>query len=879
MFLFFAGYSTDGASPGGTGPPEYYINIRTGKHYFPSPAPTPTSPQPDKVISQFHSTNHCITTSFLSNDSSLEPESIYPPQFYVTSFSEKEVLSNPSFTQSCLPMSSSQISNNSGFSTGLTTFVPESAITNNVSEIVEIKSSNLSTSVPSNFSFSKSPSKKSPQKSQLSSLRLFLKSPKQDKGKAKVDIQKTPSFETKKKSLSPTKNKKWYKQPFQKFAHRRTDSSDINSKNEINEIKKDNYFEKNIYYLTKENTASPRQRNRIKTNPWLPTEPMSSQNFHSLQSNFSPSLPRNRSCTNTPLQNRKTSEVEVIQNRLKEMNVKYEKSKEYLNNLEKVVNRHVGGHKICLELSDHSEEDLTLNEMMGTFNESYVYEKETDILSDSDPTDCEDYVSDSEADNGGDEQDSHDDELDFIDNGSIAGTDENLVGNTGKCTYHDVHIKKNSFLYRSDRHNSRKDSDHRKSFRKEHDSKCKKIREEKKRRSIRKSLKEGNENTSTIEGIKAKVELNENVGGLNLSRVLMQRMMTKNGSKSAEGTPMSIRRQNIMQELRGNSMRDKTKPQTLRGKLLDNKFLIDIEGDKKYNELIVEAEYIFQSMQNSPVIQNRKKMNMNILDDKNRQPYKSDNGMESVEIWRKAESMCCPNYTFKSQQEKCVRKSPKNLGLNLTVEDTPNKMKNLEFIKDKKLSFKAKSSAHSPLDPLGPTFRNFSVFKPVNIDQEKTSSSSSEDSEPKKISKAAPREPTEPEPKSLTPGSPIVPIAFQSVDLGKPLSSYCPQSEPVKRKIYSCSKTYDKLVKRFENSPNVFEESCNKRARHGSLIAKTRAEGEFSKLRGRGTPNPLRQAKAGYSPNLSPKKVPKIRNGFGSPTLVLRHSLGADEFR
>jgi hypothetical protein len=28
--------------------------------------------------------------------------------------------------------------------------------------------------------------------------------------------------------------------------------------------------------------------------------------------------------------------------------------------------------------------------MLGKYDESYIYEKETDILSDSDPTDCED---------------------------------------------------------------------------------------------------------------------------------------------------------------------------------------------------------------------------------------------------------------------------------------------------------------------------------------------------------------------------------------------------------------------------------------------------------------------------------------------------------
>lgn len=39
--------------------------------------------------------------------------------------------------------------------------------------------------------------------------------------------------------------------------------------------------------------------------------------------------------------------------------------------------------------SDFSDDDLTLNEMLGKYDESYVYEKETDILSDSDPTDCE----------------------------------------------------------------------------------------------------------------------------------------------------------------------------------------------------------------------------------------------------------------------------------------------------------------------------------------------------------------------------------------------------------------------------------------------------------------------------------------------------------
>lgn len=33
---YSTGYSTDGTSPGASYPPEYYINIRTGTHYFQS---------------------------------------------------------------------------------------------------------------------------------------------------------------------------------------------------------------------------------------------------------------------------------------------------------------------------------------------------------------------------------------------------------------------------------------------------------------------------------------------------------------------------------------------------------------------------------------------------------------------------------------------------------------------------------------------------------------------------------------------------------------------------------------------------------------------------------------------------------------------------
>lgn len=91
---------------------------------------------------------------------------------------------------------------------------------------------------------------------------------------------------------------------------------------------------------------------------------------------------------------------------------------------------------------ESEDEDATFNEMMGKFDESYIYEKETDILSDSDPTECNSDL-DTGLD-GGDECDT--DELldiDYIDTGSIHEVVENhIYQNTGSCTYHSFQTDK-----------------------------------------------------------------------------------------------------------------------------------------------------------------------------------------------------------------------------------------------------------------------------------------------------------------------------------------------------------------------------------------------------------------------------------------------------
>lgn len=95
-----------------------------------------------------------------------------------------------------------------------------------------------------------------------------------------------------------------------------------------------------------------------------------------------------------------------------------------------------------MAMAESEDEDATFNELMGKFDESYIYEKETDILSDSDPTEC---VSELDTgQDGGDECDTEDMlEINYIDTESIQEiVDKDANKNTGSCTYYQAQAKR-----------------------------------------------------------------------------------------------------------------------------------------------------------------------------------------------------------------------------------------------------------------------------------------------------------------------------------------------------------------------------------------------------------------------------------------------------
>ncbi|KAH8401904.1 hypothetical protein KR009_008625 [Drosophila setifemur] len=231
-----------------------------------------------------------------------------------------------------------------------------------------------------------------------------------------------------------------------------------------------------------------------------------------------------------------------------------------------------------------SDDEATLNEMIGKFDESYIYEKETDILSsDSDPTDC----CASELDTGQDAGDECDtDELldiDFIDTSSMQEVvldRPDVIRNLGSCHYYSNQpispmIKRKSST-----------------------------------RSRRKSGQEapdGSQQRRRKRFLKTRKKSCENREKPSVSPLREPR-----GTRSVGGTPVCLRR-NLMGP---NERIYKTSPLSNRSNSLifgsmneknsltiaeSEKALLkaDLEADIKYKQLIMEAESLLESMKNS----------------------------------------------------------------------------------------------------------------------------------------------------------------------------------------------------------------------------------------------------------------------------------------
>ncbi|XP_050519599.1 uncharacterized protein LOC114342588 [Diabrotica virgifera virgifera] len=285
--------------------------------------------------------------------------------------------------------------------------------------------------------------------------------------------------------------------------------------------------------------TSPRQRNRIRTNPWLPGATLSpspvkhglnkgkaaaksSKDSPKLRRFLSPALSRKQSLSTSSSSSLSATSIQLEVPRPKSV----------------------------------SDEDCTLNEMMGKYDESYVYEKETDILSDSDPTDCETDIDTGQ--DGGDEDEPFETELDFIDNGSFLDFEANRADlNTGHCSYYTYDVqRKRSSRRRTQRRNTKSS--------------------EKKRKSCSNKKKQSKQ-------VDREKRINPYI----------------DGSKSAGATPVSVRRANcrpISKLALDDCLRKRSNSVGFSNDPINNIDKRDKEADLKYRELISEAEHILRAM-------------------------------------------------------------------------------------------------------------------------------------------------------------------------------------------------------------------------------------------------------------------------------------------
>ncbi|KAL3289344.1 hypothetical protein HHI36_022781 [Cryptolaemus montrouzieri] len=275
--------------------------------------------------------------------------------------------------------------------------------------------------------------------------------------------------------------------------------------------------------------ASPRQRNRIRTNPWLPTciNPVNKQ--------WSNAFPAG------------LSDTKCVTN-----------SNQYTVSSPKLRRKSLSSSS-CSSLSgaetywEGSEEDRTLNEMMGKYDESYVYEKETDILSDSEPTDLDTDIDTGQ--DGGDELEPQEGDMFYIDDGSFIETEPGENKNTGHCSY---------FNFQERRKVSRRKTT---------------------RKSRHKIISHKNNRTRTISS-----QRTEPASQHSYSRC--------DGSRSVGTTPLFNRRTQlpISKLALGEKLAKRSNSVYLYIDSINSIDRKDEEAEQKYEELIVEAEHLLRNI-------------------------------------------------------------------------------------------------------------------------------------------------------------------------------------------------------------------------------------------------------------------------------------------
>lgn len=535
---------------------------------------------------------------------------------------------------------------------------------------------------------------------------------------------------------------------------------------------------------------------------------------------------------------------------------------------------------------------------MGKYDESYVYERETDILSDSDPTDCED-CGDTDADtgqDGGDEQDP--DDLDFIDKDSFQDLNLSDSERGPRRLGH-------SNYYHFPNELSRKLSRHRDNSARRSTSGSRKRETAAKPRAPRRR--------------RPRDPATRSLGGTPLSH--RRKPLDDISEIRSHQSPvrMSVQRTVVIQDSRidalkrrSNSVSYVSRTCAVKQSVPGGGFLAnfdseialieaDKEADKKYKELILEAENILVTMKAStPILGSPRRVMLN-----NPPPNKR------VELLRNAECDLNPkvrgvdsvpgspklcgsprfspkknhitNFMQINSPELSRRESNNNSSVNENIFSSPKKLLVHSPIVHKQVISKtiepSRQSVRCPNSPrmlrrnvntMGPprnmvqsnqpgspilqlNGRNINTSSPVcrprtpqpvsqmlHIDDDSDESTEKEqisvhkkiDSSKKSPKKASflgrtpphkgdnagynnnlagtssssddaeqiKKDPTDKRPPLLT---------FRSIDIGHrvPDSGYCPQSEPVKRKVYSGSATFDRLQKSLDSHHLIRQKS------------------------------------------------------------------------